>query len=260
LKAREAGQARRAAPVAVITGASSGFGAATAGLLASEGFRVFLGARREERVASLAEGIGGRAQHLDVTDLNSIRSFVRWVGEECGRIDVLVNNAGLALGRETVDSLKDDDLIRMWETNVLGLLRMTREALPLIRAAEHGHIVNIGSVAGFDNYKGGAGYASTKHAIRSITQTLRLELNGTPIRVTEIAPGMSETEFSLVRFKGDREEAADVYRGLAPLQADDVAECIAFAVSRPPHVNVDYLVVRPVAQATSWMVARETPQ
>jgi len=244
-------------PVAVITGASSGIGAATAPLLASHAYKVVLGARRLERMTGLAAEAGGLARELDVTSAESIRSFIRWVDDSCGRIDLLVNNAGLALGRDTVDTFADEDLIRMWETNVLGMMRMTREALPLLRAAPHGHIVNIGSVAGFDNYKGGAGYASTKHAVRAITQTLRLELNGTPIRVTEIAPGMSETEFSLVRFKGDREQAANVYKGLRPLQPADLAECIRFVVSLPPHVNIDYLVVRPVAQAASWLVARD---
>jgi NADP-dependent 3-hydroxy acid dehydrogenase YdfG len=146
----------------------------------------------------------------------------------------------------------------MWETNVLGVLRMTRDCLPLIRRAPHGHIVNIGSIAGFENYKGGAGYTATKHAVRAITQTLRLELNGEPIRISEIAPGMLETEFSLVRFKGDAERAKMVYEGVEPLVPDDIAECIAFAVSRPPHVDIDFMVIRPVAQAAAYMVARKT--
>src|SRR6266566_3028579 len=142
----------------------------------------------------------------------------------------------------------------MWERNVRGLLRVTRAALPLIRRSGAGHVINIGSVAGFDNYRGGAGYTATKHAVRAITQTLRLELNGEPIRVTEIAPGMTDTEFSTVRFKGDEERARGVYAGLTPLTAEDIAECIGFAATRPPHVDIDFMVVRPVAQAATWLV------
>jgi NADP-dependent 3-hydroxy acid dehydrogenase YdfG len=246
------------APVSVITGASAGIGAATARALAALGHRVVLGARRRERIEELARATGGLDHELDVTDESSVRAFVKWLEESCGRVDVLVNNAGLALSQDAVESIDDEDLARMWETNVLGLLRMTRDCLPLIRRAPHGHIVNIGSIAGFENYKGGAGYTATKHAVRAITQTLRLELNGEPIRVTEIAPGMLKTEFSLVRFKGDKERAAKVYEGVEPLVPEDIAECIAFAVSRPPHVDIDYMVIRPVAQAAAYMVARKT--
>jgi NADP-dependent 3-hydroxy acid dehydrogenase YdfG len=243
-------------PVAVITGASSGIGAASARALARHGFRPVLGARRADRVREVAAEIGGLGSELDVTDAASIESFMALVERECGRIDLLVNNAGLALGIDPIDSIDDQDVVRMWETNVLGLLRVTRAALPLVRRSPAGHVINIGSVAGFDNYRGGAGYTATKHAVRAITQTLRLELNGEPIRVTEIAPGMTETEFGLVRFKGDGERAAAAYAGLTPLTPDDIAECLAFAATRPPHVDIDYLVVRPVAQAASWLVAR----
>jgi len=137
---------------------------------------------------------------------------------------------------------------------------MTRACLPLLRKAKHGHIVNLGSIAGFETYKGGAGYTAVKHAVRAISRTLRLELNGEPIRVTEVAPGLVRTEFSVVRFGGDRKRARDVYQGMKPLTAEDVADCIVFAVSRPPNVNIDEIVVRPIAQATSWLVARKAPR
>ena len=194
---------------------------------------------------------------LDVTDQESINTFVGKVSEKFGRIDVLVNNAGLALGLNPIEQARDEDWIEMWEVNVLGLIRMTRSCLPLLRKAKHGHIVNMGSIAGFETYKGGAGYTASKHAVRAMSRTLRLELNGEPIRVTEIAPGMVETEFSTVRFRGDRKAAKTVYQGVKPLVAEDIAECIVFAVTRPPHVDIDEIVVRPVAQAASWLVARK---
>jgi NADP-dependent 3-hydroxy acid dehydrogenase YdfG len=247
----------RAQPVAVVTGASSGIGAATARALAACGFLAVLGARRVERVRAVADETGGIGLALDVTDPASVAAFTAEVERACGRIDLLVNNAGLALGQDPIASLSDDDVVAMWETNVLGLLRVTRAALPLLRRAERGHVINIGSVAGFDNYVGGAGYTATKHAVRAITQTLRLELNGEPIRVTEIAPGMTETEFAIVRFKGDGARAGGVYAGVTPLTGEDIAECVAFAATRPPHVDIDYMVVRPVAQAASWLVARD---
>jgi NADP-dependent 3-hydroxy acid dehydrogenase YdfG len=177
-----------------------------------------------------------------------------------GRIDVLVNNAGGALGLNPISEAKDDEWLAMWKTNVLGLMWMTRACLPLLRKAKHGHIVNIGSIAGFETYKGGAGYTAVKHAVRAITRTLRLELNGEPIRVTEIAPGLVETEFSLVRFHGDRKAARAVYEGIKPLSAEDIADCVLFAVTRPPHVDIDEIVVRPVAQATAQVVARKPPR
>ena len=194
---------------------------------------------------------------LDVTDKQSIEAFVREVSRKFGRIDVLVNNAGGALGLAPIEKSSDEDCIGMWQVNVLGLMWMTRACLPLLRKAKHGHVVNIGSIAGFETYKGGAGYTAAKHAVRAITRTLRLELNGEPIRVTEISPGLVETEFSVVRFHGDRKAARAVYEGLKPLSAEDIADCVVFAVTRPPHVDIDEIVVRPVAQATAWMVARK---
>jgi hypothetical protein len=247
------GRSRR---IAVVTGASSGIGAATATALAQQGFVVVGGARRIERIRK-AVGEGGLALPLDVTDRASVEGFVREIGRRFHRIDVLVNNAGGALGLTPVDQSDDEDWSVMWKTNVLGLMYMTRACLPLIRKARYGHIVNLGSIAGFETYKGGAGYTSVKHAVRAISRTLRLELNGEPIRVTEISPGLVETEFSLVRFHGDRQAAKNVYAGLKPLSAKDVAECILFAVTRPPHVDIDEIVVRPVAQATTFQVARK---
>jgi 3-hydroxy acid dehydrogenase/malonic semialdehyde reductase len=199
----------------------------------------------------------GVALPLDVTDQKSIDAFVGEVSKKFGRIDVLVNNAGLALGLNQIAEARDQDWIEMWEVNVLGLMRMTRASLPLLRKAKHGHIVNLGSIAGFETYKGGAGYTASKHAVRAISRTLRLELNGEPIRVTEIAPGMVETEFSTIRFGGDRKAAKAVYQGVKPLVAEDIADCIVFAVTRPPHVDIDEIVIRPVAQAASWLVARK---
>ena len=246
-------------PIAVITGASSGIGAATAIALGRQGYQIVVGARRVDRLKRVA-GEDGVALALDVTDKSSVKDFVRDVAKRFGRIDVLVNNAGGALGLNPVEKAIDDEWITMWKTNVLGLMWMTRECLPLLRKAKHGHIVNIGSIAGFETYRGGAGYTGVKHAVRAMTRTLRLELNGEPIRITEIAPGLVETEFSLVRFHGDRKAAKAVYEGLKPLSAEDVAECIVFAVTRPPHVDIDEIVVRPVAQATASVVARKPPR
>jgi NADP-dependent 3-hydroxy acid dehydrogenase YdfG len=241
---------------AVVTGASSGIGAATAKALAQLGFDVIAGARRFERVQELADEIGGRALDLDVTDGDSIERFAAAVAEFAPAVDVLVNNAGLALGADRVERIDDDDLRVMWETNVLGLLRVTRAILPLLRRAPRAHIVNLGSIAGAEVYPGGAGYTSTKHAVRAITRVLRLELNGEPIRITEVAPGIVSTEFATVRTKGDVEAAAAISRGIDPLQAADIADVIAFAVSRPAHVDIDLVEIRPVAQATPYLIAR----
>jgi NADP-dependent 3-hydroxy acid dehydrogenase YdfG len=249
--------ANRTRPVAVVTGASSGIGAATAAALGRRGYQIVAGARRIQRVQRVVGDLG-MALPLDVTDQTSVDAFVTQVSKAFGRIDVLVNNAGLASGLTPVAEALDEDWIAMWEVNVLGLMRMTRACLPLLRKAKHGHIVNLGSIAGFEVYKGGAGYTASKHAVRAISRTLRLELNGEPIRVTEVAPGMVETEFSLVRFRGDRKAAKAVYQGVKPLVAEDIADCIVFAVTRPPHVDIDEIVIRPIAQAASFLVARKT--
>jgi hypothetical protein len=241
----------------VITGASSGIGAATARALAREGFQTVLGARRLDRLEEVAAESGGVALELDVVDPESVERFAAAVEQRFGMCHVLVNNAGLALGLSAVAETPDKDWIGMLEVNVLGLLRTTRAILPLLRKAPSAHVVNLGSIAGFEVYRGGAGYAATKHAVRAISRTLRIELNGEPIRVTEIDPGMVETEFSVVRFGGDAGAAADVYKGLKPLSGEDVADCIAFAVNRPPHVDIDEIVVRPLAQANTFTVHRQ---
>jgi NADP-dependent 3-hydroxy acid dehydrogenase YdfG len=237
---------------AVITGASSGIGAATAIRLAKEGFDVVLGARRIEKLEEVAVASGGLALPLDVTDGDSVHAFA----EEIGEVDVLVNNAGLASGLQPVDELEQDRVRLMLETNVMGLLRTTQALLPKLEAGDGGHIVNVGSIAGFETYPGGSGYTASKHAVRAISRNMRLDFLGRPLRITEINPGLVETEFSVVRFDGDTEKAAKVYEGIKPLTGDDVADCIAWAVTRPRHVDIDEIVVRPIAQATATTVAR----
>lgn len=248
--------ANRSRPVAVVTGASSGIGAATVVALGRHGYQIVAGARRIQRVQRVVGDLG-LALPLDVTDQKSVDAFVAHITKAYGRIDVLVNNAGLASGLAPVADARDEDWVAMWQVNVLGMMRVTRACLPLLRKAKHGHIVNLGSIAGFEVYKGGAGYTASKHAVRAISRTLRLELNGEPIRITEVAPGMVETEFSVVRFGGDRNAAKAVYKGVKPLVAADIADCIVFAVTRPPHVDIDEIVIRPIAQAASWLVARK---
>jgi NADP-dependent 3-hydroxy acid dehydrogenase YdfG len=241
------------ARVAVITGASSGIGAAAARSLASDGFQVVLGARRLERVQQVAAKVGGEAYVLDVTDPRSVEEFVARVP----RCDVLVNNAGGALGLGPLAEADEEQWRTMYESNVLGTMRMTRALLPQLIDSGDGHLVAVTSIAGFEAYRGGAGYIAAKHAQRSLLRNLRLELLGQPVSVTEIAPGMVETEFSLVRFGGDEEAARRVYEGMEPLRAEDIAECIRWAVAQPSHVNVDEIVVRPRAQATATEVHRD---
>lgn len=240
--------------VAVVTGASSGIGAAAARGLAEAGFRVLLGARRLDRLRQVAAPLGGEAWPLDVTDAVSVEEFAARVGA----LHLLVNNAGGALGLDPVADAIDERWRTMFETNVLGTVRMTRALLPKLEASGDGHLINVGSIAGFEVYAGGAGYTSVKHAARAVTRTLRLELLGQPIRVTEIDPGLVETEFSLVRFGGDAERAAATYRGMTPLTGDDVADCIVWAATRPPHVNIDEIVVRPLDQAAVTHVHRRS--
>ncbi len=238
---------------AIVTGASSGIGAATAIRLAANGFHVVLGARRVDRLEDLAQSCEGQALFLDVTDGESVARFA----EAVEVVDVLINNAGMAAGLTPLSDLPEEAATTMWETNVMGLLRVTQALLDRIEASGEGHVVNVGSTAGFETYPGGGGYTASKHAVRAITQTLRKELLGKPVRITEIAPGLVETEFSMVRFGGDRRRADKVYEGLTPLTAEDVADCIVWAVTRPPHMNVDEIVVRPLAQATATMVKRD---
>lgn len=236
---------------AVVTGASSGIGAATARALAEDGFELVLGARRLERLEALAEEIGGRAVALDVADPASVAGFVG----RAPTCDVLVNNAGGALGLSPVGESEEEQWRSMYESNVLGTMRMTRALLPALVSSGDGHIVDVTSIAAFEVYRGGAGYTAAKHAQRALTRTLRLELLGEPVRVTEVLPGMVETEFSLVRL-GDEGAASDVYRGMTPLSAADVAEAIRWAVGRPSHVNIDEIVIRPRDQATATEVHR----
>jgi NADP-dependent 3-hydroxy acid dehydrogenase YdfG len=239
--------------VAVVTGASSGIGAATARRLAGSGFELVLGARRADRLAALAEEIGGTAAPLDVTSQESVDAFCAGVR----RVDVLVHSAGGALGMDPVAEADPADWARMYDVNVLGVLRMTRALLPALTAAS-GDVLIVGSTAGMIAYEGGGGYTAAKHGVHVLAETLRLELCGEPVRVMVVAPGMVATEeFSLIRFGGDQAKADAVYAGVAePLVAEDIADCVEWMVTRPHHVNVDLLVVRPIAQAAQHKVAR----
>ena len=232
---------------AVISGASSGIGAATARVLAGQGYQVVIGARRVERLQEVAAAAGPNvtAAHLDVTDPESVAAFTAGI-ERC---DVLVNNAGGALGLAPIEDADEEQWRWMYEANVLGTLRVTRALLPALKAAA-GQVVVIGSVAGTEVYDGGAGYTAAKHAEHAFAETLRLELLGTGVRVAEIAPGLVETEFSLVRL-GSQEASDRVYAGLTPLTADDVADVIGYVVSRPPHVSLGYIRLTPTAQASA---------
>jgi NADP-dependent 3-hydroxy acid dehydrogenase YdfG len=239
-------------PIAVVTGASAGNAAATARRLAEAGFRTVLGARRIERCLRLAAEIGGTALPLDVTDQSSVTAFCSSV-PNCR---VLVNNAGGARGLEPVAEADEEHWRWMWETNVLGTLRMTKALLPALTASGDGHIVTVTSIAAFETYDGGAGYTSAKHAQGALHRTLRGELLGMPIRLTEVCPGMVQTDFSLARFGGDAERAAAVYRGVTPLVAEDVADVIEFVVTRPSHMNIDQVVLKPRQQASAMRAHR----
>jgi NADP-dependent 3-hydroxy acid dehydrogenase YdfG len=241
---------------AVVTGASSGIGAATARALAAEGYDVVCAARRADRIAALAEEIGGSAVTCDVTSPESVAGLATAVGDT---LHVLVNNAGGAFGLEPVADADPEDWRRMYDVNVLGLLHVTQALLPALRASGDGLIVNVGSTAGRIAYEGGAGYTAAKHGTQVVTETLRLELVGEPIRISEVAPGMVRTEeFATVRFRGDRDRADAVYAGVAePLLAEDVADVIAWIATRPSHVNIDEIVVKPRAQAAQHKVHRD---
>ncbi len=242
--------------IAVVTGASSGIGAASARALAADGFQVVCVARRRDRIEALAEEIGGRAVVCDVTDQESVAALAG----SLDRVDVLLNNAGGAFDQASIEDADLADWARTFELNVLGLLRVTQALLPALRAAGDGLVINLGSTAGRIAYEGGGSYAASKHAVRLITQTMRLELVAEPLRITEIAPGMVKTEeFTMKRFGGDQERYDAVYAGVAePLLAEDVAETVRWVASLPPHVNVDELVVRPRAQAAQHKVHRES--
>jgi NADP-dependent 3-hydroxy acid dehydrogenase YdfG len=241
--------------VAVVTGASSGIGAATAERLAAAGFDVVLAARRLDRLTALAERIGGRAVQLDVTDATSVEAFAAGLD----RVDVLVNNAGGAFDAAPVAEADLDSWQRTYDVNVLGTVRVTKALLPALQASGAGDLVFLGSTAGLISYEGGASYTAAKHGVHTLAETLRLELVYEPVRVIEIAPGMVKTEEFTLRRTGDQEKADAVYRGVRePLVAEDIADIIAWAITRPHHVNVDLLVVRPRAQAAQYKVARET--
>ncbi|MEV4503341.1 SDR family oxidoreductase [Streptomyces klenkii] len=242
---------------AVITGASSGIGAATARRLAAEGYRVVLTARRADLIEALAKELpGARAHALDVTDRAAVEAFATTLD----RVDVLINNAGGAHGADPVATADPADWRTMYEVNVLGVLHMTQALLPALTASGDGTVLILSSTAALGTYEGGSGYAAAKHGAHAVAETLRLELCGQPVRVIEIAPGMVRTdEFALTRFRGDRAKADAVYAGVAePLTAEDVADTIGWAVTRPPHVNIDLLVVRPRAQASNYKVHRES--
>lgn len=257
----------------LITGASSGFGAAAALAFAAEGSRLLLGARRTDRleqVAAQARTLGASAAHfhqLDVAQTGSVQPFVAWVEKvikdgdsggrrTAGKLDILINNAGGAHGLDTVAEGKDEDWEAMIQSNVLGILRMTRATLPLLQNNPGSTIINIGSIAGRVAYEGGAAYCAAKAGELQITRALRLELSGTGIRVCTVDPGLAETEFSVVRFKGDAARAKKVYEGMEPLTAQDIADILVWIAARPAHVNIDEVLVKPVDQAAIHKVYR----
>jgi NADP-dependent 3-hydroxy acid dehydrogenase YdfG len=239
---------------AVVTGASSGIGAASARALAAQGWNVIVGARRVDRLEELAAEIGGTARHLDVTDPSSTADFCAQV-EAC---HLLVNNAGGALGVSSIAEADDAEWLRMFEMNVMGTLRMTRGLLPKLIASGDGQVITIGSIAARESYRGGGGYNAAKHAVASLTRVLRIEMLGLPVRVSEIDPGMVETEFSVVRFGGDQERADSVYAGMTPLTAEDIADTVAWIASRPSHVNIDQVLMMPRDQSSAQTVNRTT--
>jgi hypothetical protein len=249
----------------LITGASAGFGAAAARAFGAAGARLLLGARRLEKLATVAAqareaGAPQALYHaLDVTQTASVTTFADWARVMAGRVDVLVNNAGGAHGLDPVEQGRDSDWETMLQTNVLGTLRMTRAILPLMKPHPGGIIINIGSTAGREAYEGGAAYCAAKAGVLQITRALRFELLGTGLRVATVDPGLAETEFSLVRFKGDHARAAKVYQGMTPLRAEDVAEAIVWVASRPPHVCVDELLIKPTDQASMHKIHRRAP-
>jgi NADP-dependent 3-hydroxy acid dehydrogenase YdfG len=242
--------------VAVVTGGSSGIGAACVARLAAEGYTVVAGARRLDRLRAVCEPVGAVALELDVTDEESVKRFSA-AAVEAGPVAVAVNNAGGALGVDPVADADIDAWRWMYEANVLGTVRVTKALLPsLLDAPGGGTVVVIGSIAGLEPYEGGAGYNAAKHGVAAVRQVLRYELLGRPVRVCEIDPGMVDTEFSTVRFGGDAERAAKVYEGMTPLTADDIADCVAWAVTRPAHVNIDRIVLHPRDQASARRVHR----
>lgn len=249
--------------IAFITGASAGIGAATAKLLAAQQYNLVLAARRMEKNEQLAaelrqqHGVAVLCLELDVRDRNAVRQAVDSLPDDWQKINVLVNNAGLASGLSSIDEGDLDDWDVMIDTNVKGLLYVTRAIIPLMKKNETGHIINIGSIAGKEVYANGNVYCATKHAVDALNKAMRIDLAKFPIRVTAIHPGAVETEFSIVRFKGDEERASKVYQGFENLVADDIAEAIWFAVSRPAHVNINELTIMPAAQPMASIIHRK---
>jgi NADP-dependent 3-hydroxy acid dehydrogenase YdfG len=248
----------------ILSGASSGFGAEAARQFGACGANLLLGARRVDRLEQAAAGAraagapAALVHPLDVASTASVNEFAHWVNSKAPRVDFLINNAGGAHGLDTVETGRDEDWETMMQINVLSVLRMCRAFIPRLKASPGSMIINIGSVAGRTAYEKGAAYCAAKAGELSITKALRLELNGTGVRVGTIDPGLAETEFSMVRFKGDAEKSAKVYEGLEPLTAGDVAEAIVWVASRPAHVNIDELVLKPTAQAEVYKVFRRT--
>ncbi|HWY76398.1 MAG TPA: SDR family NAD(P)-dependent oxidoreductase [Verrucomicrobiae bacterium] len=246
----------------LITGASSGFGAAAARSFGAEGAKLLIGARRVDRLEKVAQEASKAGAHavfhraLDVSQTGSVDEFVKWARTKTERLDVLINNAGGALGLDYVADGKDEDWEGMLQSNVLGLLRMTRAALPLMVNNPGSSILNIGSLAARTAYEGGAAYCAAKAGEAQISRALRLELSGTGVRVCSIDPGLAETEFSVVRFKGDAARAKKMYEGTHPLVAEDIAEILVWVASRPPHVNIDEMLIKPTDQAAIHKVYR----
>lgn len=252
--------------IACITGASAGIGYACAAVFAREGYDLLLSARRLERIEALAErlsvahGVKTHVVQLDVRDREAVSQVFGSLPEPWGRIDVLVNNAGLSQGLDPIQTGDIDDWERMIDTNVKGLLYVSRAVSPGMVERKSGHIINIGSIAGKEVYPNGNVYCATKHAVDALTQGMRIDLLPAGIRVTSVNPGMVETEFSEVRFKGDKERAEAVYHNLMPLSAEDVAEAVWFAASRPAHVTINDMLIMPTAQASATQVVRQTPK
>jgi 3-hydroxy acid dehydrogenase/malonic semialdehyde reductase len=246
-----------------ITGASAGIGEATARAFAAEGSKILLCARRMDRLERLARElerehrVAVHAFRLDVRGQAEVETTVSGLPAEWRAVDILVNNAGLSRGLDKLPHGLVDDWEEMIDTNIKGLLYVTRAVLPGMVERARGHVINVGSIAGHEVYPGGNVYCATKFAVRALSKGLRLDLNGTPIRVSEVAPGMVETEFSLVRFHGDSERAGQVYKGLTPLGPEDIAEAIVWCATRPPHVNISEVVVMPTAQASTSLVHRK---
>jgi 3-hydroxy acid dehydrogenase / malonic semialdehyde reductase len=246
----------------LITGASSGIGLSCARRFAGSHSRLILVARREDRLRSVAEelrtehGSNVHSETLDVSSPDEIRDFARSLPSEFSKVDILINNAGLALGLESVHEMRSEDIDRMIDVNIRGLLHITREILPGMIERNRGHIINIGSTAGHAVYPGGTVYCATKHAVKAITEGLKMDIHGTAVRVSSVDPGLVETEFSVVRFGGDSRRASSVYEGMTPLTPEDVADVVHFCATRPPHVNISDVVMMPVDQSSPTLVNR----